>query len=242
MISINNVRNTVLFFLNKNNRGYITPLEFDAFCKMAQLEIFEQLFYDLNAFLNKKQKRLTNTEYANLPKNIRQQIDNFATYTTSTNFTLDDGAWVYSGTDKIYRYIGMSVVYPNGKKIDCEELMKSVWNNVVNSDLNKPSLIFPVFRKINDTFEVNPILPTNYRAELFFLRTPKDPKWTFITTVNGDPIYNASATDKQDIELDESLFSKLVIKVLAYSGLSIREEQVMSAANQEEIKNFNTKQ
>ena len=241
MISVNNVRNTVLFFLNKNNRGYITPLEFDAFCKMAQMEIFEQLFYDLNAYLNKKNKRLTNTEYANLPKNIRQQIDNFATYTTTLSFTQSSGVWSYVGTDKIYRYIGMSVVYPNGKKVDCDELMKSIWNNVVNSQLNKPSLVFPVFRKINDTFEVNPVLGTGYRAELFFIRTPKDPKWTYVT-VNGDPVYNASAGDKQDIELDESLYAKFVTKVLAYSGLSIREAEVVQAANQEEIKNFNTKQ
>jgi hypothetical protein len=241
MISINNVRNTVLFFLNKNNRGYITPLEFNAFCKMAQIEIFEQLFYDLNYHLNKKQKRLTNTEYANLPKNIRQQIDNFASYTTTSNFTFSNGFWDYSGTDKIYRYIGMSVVYPNGKKVDCEELMKSIWNNVVNSDLNKPSLIFPVFRKINDKFEVNPVLPTGYSAELFFIRTPKDPKWTFVLS-NGDPLYDGSNPEKQDVELDESLYAKFVTKVLAYCGLSIREEQVMAAANQEEVKNANNKQ
>ena len=41
---INSVRNTVFFLLNKDNRGYISPLEFNSFAKLAQLEIFEGYF------------------------------------------------------------------------------------------------------------------------------------------------------------------------------------------------------
>ena len=41
---INSIRNTVLFLLNKDNRGYISPLEYNHYCKMAQLEIFEGYF------------------------------------------------------------------------------------------------------------------------------------------------------------------------------------------------------
>ena len=58
---INSVRNTVLFLLNKDNRGYITPSEFDFFAKQAQLEIFEGYFSDYsNAMLaqNSRKKSL----------------------------------------------------------------------------------------------------------------------------------------------------------------------------------------
>ncbi len=43
---INSVRNTVMFLLNKDNRGYVSPSEFDYFAKLAQLEIFESYFYE----------------------------------------------------------------------------------------------------------------------------------------------------------------------------------------------------
>jgi hypothetical protein len=45
---INEVRNTVLALLNKNNNGYLTPEEFNLLAKQAQLEIFEEYFYDYN--------------------------------------------------------------------------------------------------------------------------------------------------------------------------------------------------
>ena len=43
---INDVRNTVLSIISKENRGYITPLEFNLFAKQAQLEIFGQYMFN----------------------------------------------------------------------------------------------------------------------------------------------------------------------------------------------------
>ena len=39
---INNVKNTVSSILSKDNRGYITPEEFNQFAKQAQLDIFRE--------------------------------------------------------------------------------------------------------------------------------------------------------------------------------------------------------
>ena len=50
MISIDTVYQRVLAFANKEQRGYITPQEFNLFADMAQMEIFEQYFYDLSQF------------------------------------------------------------------------------------------------------------------------------------------------------------------------------------------------
>ena len=52
MVRIDDVYQKVLAFTNKEQRGYITPQEFNLFANQAQLEIFEQYFYDLNQFLN----------------------------------------------------------------------------------------------------------------------------------------------------------------------------------------------
>ena len=47
MVSIDNVYQKVLAIANKEQRGYITPQEFNLFADLAQKEIFEQYFYDL---------------------------------------------------------------------------------------------------------------------------------------------------------------------------------------------------
>ena len=50
MISVDTVYQTVLALANKEQRGYITPQEFNLFANQVQQEIFEQYFYDTNQF------------------------------------------------------------------------------------------------------------------------------------------------------------------------------------------------
>ena len=49
-VSIDGVYQKVLALANKEQRGYITPQEFNLFADHAQREIFEQYFYDLDQF------------------------------------------------------------------------------------------------------------------------------------------------------------------------------------------------
>ena len=51
MVNIDNVYQKVLAIANKEQRGYITPQEFNLFADQAQMSIFEQYFYDLSQFL-----------------------------------------------------------------------------------------------------------------------------------------------------------------------------------------------
>ena len=50
MVSVDSVYQKVLAIANKEQRGYITPQEFNLFADQAQMEIFEQYFYDLEQF------------------------------------------------------------------------------------------------------------------------------------------------------------------------------------------------
>ena len=47
-VSVDTVYQRVLAIANKEQRGYITPQEFNLFANQAQMEIFEQYFYDRN--------------------------------------------------------------------------------------------------------------------------------------------------------------------------------------------------
>ena len=70
-VNVNTVYQRVLAIANKEQRGYITPEEFNLFANQAQLDIFEQYFYDLNQF-----SRLpsNNTEYSNMIDILQEKI------------------------------------------------------------------------------------------------------------------------------------------------------------------------
>ena len=74
MVSVDTVYQRVLAILNKENRGYMTPQEFNLLANQAQLEIFEQYFYDLTQFNRGGQ---INNEFANIVKNINAQNSYF---------------------------------------------------------------------------------------------------------------------------------------------------------------------
>ena len=75
---INSVRNTVLAILNKNNYGYISPQDFNLFAKQAQIDIFEDYFYQYNYQLNKENKRMSGTGYADITKGYEEVINIFS--------------------------------------------------------------------------------------------------------------------------------------------------------------------
>ena len=51
MINVDRIYQRVLTLANKEQRGYITPQELNILANQAQMDIFEQYFYDLNQFL-----------------------------------------------------------------------------------------------------------------------------------------------------------------------------------------------
>ena len=53
MVNVNTVYQKVLALANKEQRGYITPQEFNLLANQAQLEIFEQYFNDMNNYASR---------------------------------------------------------------------------------------------------------------------------------------------------------------------------------------------
>ena len=76
-INVNTVYQTVLMILNKEQRGYMTPTEFNKVATQVQLEIFEKYFDDLNQQLRIPQ---ADTDYADRQENIDEKIAIFKTF------------------------------------------------------------------------------------------------------------------------------------------------------------------
>jgi hypothetical protein len=74
---INEVRNTVLAIANKNNYGYISPQDFNLYASQAQMDMFEDYFYQYNNQLVKENQRTSGTGYADITKGLVEVIDTF---------------------------------------------------------------------------------------------------------------------------------------------------------------------
>ena len=78
MVSIDNVYKTVLNILNKENRGYIVPREFNTLALQAQSEIFEGYFSSRNYAIT------NDSDYSDIKKNIEEKIALFENEETIT--------------------------------------------------------------------------------------------------------------------------------------------------------------
>jgi hypothetical protein len=75
-INVDTVYKTVLLILNKEQRGYMTPDEFNKIATQVQLEIFEDYFNNLNQQLRVPDN---DSEYADRIKNLDEQLAVFKT-------------------------------------------------------------------------------------------------------------------------------------------------------------------
>ena len=106
------------------------------------------------------------------------------------------------------------------------------------SPLTAPSIQYPAYTQTSDTIIVYPSninLPLQIEATYF--RYPKNPKWTYISLANGEPVFDQSQTDYQDFEVGMQNETSLVVKILQYCGISIRETLVAQFGKQEEMEN-----
>ncbi len=81
---IDKIRQSVLYILNKDNNGYITPEEFNKYADLAQMEIFLGYFSGYNDLVNKLKQGKVNSGAADLKENYAQSIDLFTSYVPLT--------------------------------------------------------------------------------------------------------------------------------------------------------------
>ena len=256
---INEVRNTVLALLNKNNNGYLTPEEFNLLAKQAQLEIYEAYFYNYNDWLNKRNARVSNSESADIARGYIEVIDGFREPNVElTKGLLGNGYFElpnnwYTVDDVYLDPTGLGVNFESFIQADRVSTTKA--SRLLRSNLTLPTVEYPIYFMAEDTNNPQPgnttesgikfypiflsdgVTPvTTGNVYINYVRYPLDPKWTYQSIgANGDPIFDPNQPDYQDFEIPLADFIGLVIKILEYSGLVIREQEVMAFANAEDM-------
>jgi hypothetical protein len=111
--------------------------------------------------------------------------------------------------------------------VQAEKVINNKLSLLVNSNLTKPTVEFPVYALQGTELTFYPVTISNKgQVEATYFRYPKVPKWTYITLANGEPVFDQSQPDYQDFELPAEDEYKLVTKILEYCGMSIRETEV----------------
>lgn len=129
------------------------------------------------------------------------------------------------------------IIYSASNISEAEKVSVGKITMLNSSLLTAPSLMYPSYTFTNTTnITMYPKDIKGYGAvNATYFRYPKDPKWTYITLANGEPVFDQSQPDYQDFELPLEEEYKLAIKILQYCGLSIREGEVVQYAMGQEM-------
>lgn len=131
-------------------------------------------------------------------------------------------------SDNIFSIIGQNyAIYSASSVSEAEKVSVGKITMLNASLLTAPSNMYPAYTMSNNIFSIYPNTIKGYGAiNTVYFRYPKDPKWTYITLANGEPVFDQTQLDYQDFELPLEDEYKLAMKILQYCGMSIREEQL----------------
>ena len=243
-ISINKVYQKVLALANKEQRGYITPQEFNLFAEYAQMEIFEQYFYDLE----QRQRGAGNsTPYADIQENIEEKLSFFEKYdeslvgsTGSSNFSvfplnisdyyrLGIVKAEYTGQTGSSSYSAASSPIPTiTTECLCTRLSFKELNDFLKSPLTRPTKERPVYTlgeygtgSLNTNLKIR-VYPSTNQIFITYISIPKKPNWTYV--IDGEnALFNDFDVNLQNFELHSSEEVNLVNKILQLAGVSIKD-------------------
>jgi len=228
-VNVDIVYKTVLLILNQQQRGYMTPDEFNKTATQVQLTIFEGYASDLN-----QQYRLpdNDTEYGDRVKNIEQKLQFFQKYINNAStpgaitgvnpFTID-----LTVVTDLYR-LG-SVMY-QGVQLGQYSQRNEV-TQLFLSPLTQPTEKFPIYLYESGQIFVFPnTIITPNDINISYLATPANVTWAYTTGGLGEYIYAAGAST--DFQLDVTEQTEIILRILAYAGVIIQDPSIVQIASQ----------
>ena len=218
-VSVDTVYQRVLAILNKEQRGYVTPQEFNLFANQAQLDIFEQYFYDINQF---GRIHGNDTEYSDMLNLLNEKINIFEVTAAMTHA----GSGLWTAPANLYR-IG-TIIYNNN---EVERINQNEFLYINKSPLTKPSNERPVFIANTTGYKVYGAAPLETGVTCNYIKRPATVEWAG-TLINGSLVNNAG--NSVDFELHPSEETELVYKILELAGIAIKDPSVYQIGNQME--------
>ena len=236
VISIDKVYQKVLALANKEQRGYITPQEFNLFADHAQMEIFEQYFYDSNQFLRRPGN---DSEYHDMVNLIDKKLAIFRKSTEVSDGYSTHGFYKLGNVYLLQSGFSANNSDPFNKSAVVEEIKQEDLIATQNSPLTKATNERPIYYMQDQKMYFHPATAPNYligaRYRAYYIRNLIKPNWTYvIDPTTKSALYNPDAANYQDFELHVSEEPKLVIKILQLAGVNMKDFNLAQLAGQKE--------
>ena len=231
-VSIDTVYQRVQTLANKEQRGYITPQEFNLLANQAQMEIFEQYFYDI-----KNQNKL--------PGNAEEYSDNLDTlYEKIGEFEVNqDNTWMLTNMPVTGNNISLNVPWNQIYKIGTIFVNRNVadllkprdFNLALQGPLTAPTITRPLATLIATGIDVCIGVDGNgdgifaspaddLNMSINYIMRPPQVQWAYVI-VNDKALYNDNIA--VDFELHSSEETELVYRILKLTGVNLKAPEVI---------------
>jgi hypothetical protein len=237
MVNIDTVYQRVLALANKEQRGYITPQEFNLFANQAQMDIFEQYFYDLNQFSRVPGNSTGHSDIVELLEekiNLFERESAISGTVVQNNYGQDSTVFnLNASAPNLYR-VSQVRVYRDGHWRVVEKVTKKQLRLMKGGPLTKPSKHRPVY--VMD--KLNNIIDFFHDAEnitVEYIAKPSTVNWNSYTILEAE-LYDS--TNSVNFELHPSEETKLVIKILGLAGIALKDPSLYQIGTAEDNKNI----
>jgi hypothetical protein len=248
-VNINRVYQKVLALANKEQRGYITPQEFNLFADKAQMEIYNNYFHGIKMAEQKPKNQML---YADEIEMIEEKLQpflvdelvNVVPFVTSlstpspsspmdiSNLNIHKLTRITRGNGTVVTPINKSQIHnTEGNPLTKATLTRSVY---IRQDMNQGThlnIIPAVTAAPVNTLNTDTNNDGENDAEAFvvsFYKRPAIPNWTYVV-VNGKALFNSTAADLQNFELHASEEEDLVSRILMSAGVILKQQDIYQA-------------
>tara|TARA_Y100000401_G_scaffold110780_1_gene108328 strand:+ start:947 stop:1681 length:735 start_codon:yes stop_codon:yes gene_type:complete len=232
-VSVDTVYQRVLALANKEQRGYITPQEFNLLANQAQMEIFESYFYVKNNRNRTEPDRSNEIDETDIDELLNRKLSPFSIFQTVTSgTTFPANGTISSVARPVFQY-GMVL---SGNE-PCQKISVFEAQRLKNSTRHMATTAgrSPFYCDSRTTGEDIQVYdggdaPVTSGVTVECFCTPRAAQWAYVV-VNNKALYNANVA--VDFELHRSEEDTLVNKILELAGIVMNDPTLaqLSAQN-----------
>jgi len=231
-ISVDTVYQRVLALANKEQRGYITPQEYNLLANQAQMTIFESYFYTKNNRDRAEPARTNEVEETDISELLDAKLNPFRSnemvhggHTFPASVSVEGVAYDVFQTGLVYL---ADEVCQKVKPAEARRFRSSIRH--ISTTLNQ-SPIYSNNRVTGRDISVyaGSTSPVSAPVTVECFRVPRTANWSYVV-VNGKALYNSTVA--VDFELHKSETDTLVYRILELAGIVINKIGLTQAASQ----------
>ena len=259
MVNIDDVYQKVLVLANKEQRGYITPQEFNLLADKAQLDIFDSYFHDIKTAQHKPFKnQMEGSDDVEMLEEKRAHFRESRTLTTADS-TSEDGVNLASPLSSgniltiptnVYKIAAMYLTTTGdltvagtttlANPVEITRVNRKEWLYMNQNPLLRPTLARPVYLNSQNTtgvgtvdLEIHPdSIIAGATVILDCWEVPSTPQWAYVI-IGEKALYNANLS--VNFQLHPSEEETLVTRILELAGIVINRQDILEAAMRDRL-------